>query len=110
MFCLLCVGYLLAARFFMCIALVGGVAAWILSIVGLLQHRARWLLIAAICYGVQGTLLQSMRCALYTGILSLCCYVEREREREVVAMVYVRIHTKVQQHDGFGHYLLLGPV
>ena len=25
-------------------------------------------------------------------------------------MVYVRIHTKVQQHDGFGHYLLLGPV
>ena len=35
---------------------------------------------------------------------------ERERRREGVAMVYVRIHTKVQQHDGFGHSLLLGPV
>ena len=51
---IICTGYLLAARFFMCIALVGGVAAWIISILGLLQHRARWLLIAAICYGVQG--------------------------------------------------------
>lgn len=38
----------------MCLGLVGGVAAWIISIVGLLQHKARWLLIAAGCYGVQG--------------------------------------------------------
>jgi hypothetical protein len=49
-------GYLLSARFFMCLGLVGGVAAWIISIVGLLQHKARWLLIAAGCYGVQGVL------------------------------------------------------
>ena len=47
-------GYLISARFFMCLALIGGVMAWIISIIGLLQHRSRWLFAATVAYGVQG--------------------------------------------------------
>ena len=53
----------------MCLALVGGVAAWIISIVGLLQHRARWLLIAAGGYGIQGV-------SVFTSYLMCECVCE----------------------------------
>ena len=73
------IDYLLAARFFMCLALVGGVAAWVISIVGLLQHRARWLLIAAISYGVQGmfewstaVFLESTQSTAFPSNVELC--------------------------------------
>ena len=47
-------GYLIASRLFMCLALGAGLFAWVVSIVGLIQHRAVWLMISGVCYAVQG--------------------------------------------------------
>lgn len=38
----------------MCLALIAGICAWVVSIIGLLQHKALWLLTATIAYGTQG--------------------------------------------------------
>lgn len=54
--CIVCsvpTGYLIAARFFMCLALVAGICAWVISIIGLLQHKALWLFLASGAYGLQ---------------------------------------------------------
>lgn len=52
--CCLCLGYLIAARLFMCVALMTGICAWIISIIGLIQHKPIWLFLAAIGYAIQG--------------------------------------------------------
>ena len=75
-------GYLLAARFFMCVSLVSGVFSWIISIIGLLQHKARWLLTAALCYTIQGqplcfsvtlTVNPLTACEPLTHSIQVCC-------------------------------------
>ena len=45
---------MIASRLFMCLALGAGLFAWVVSIVGLIQHRAVWLMISGVCYAVQG--------------------------------------------------------
>lgn len=49
-------GYLIAARLFMCVALMMGICAWIISIIGLLQHKHIWLFLATVGYAIQGNL------------------------------------------------------
>ena len=61
-------GYLTAARLFMCLALITGVCAWVISIIGLLQHRALWLFLATLAYGLQGSYVHS-NCAFVAGML-----------------------------------------
>ena len=50
----------------MVLALASGIAAWVATIVALLQHKARWLVCSAVAYAIQGRKPDGMYVPVYT--------------------------------------------